>query len=136
MGQPRQGGGEAHRLIRTNREEAVKFKTMHQGGVTVIVLQGNLMGGPDATALNGKLHELIDAGKTSVVIDLAGVEFMNSSGLGLLIGGVSTMRGAGGSLRLANASEKIAGLITITKLGSLFDMYPSVDAAVAAIKQS
>jgi anti-sigma B factor antagonist len=94
------------------------------------------MGGPDASTLNGKLHELIDAGKTNVVIDLRGVEFMNSSGLGLLIGGISTMKNAGGSLRFANASEKIAGIITITKLGSLFDMYDSVDAAVAAIKHS
>jgi anti-sigma B factor antagonist len=114
----------------------MKFKTTQQTGVTVIALQGNLMGGPDATVLNGKLHELIEARKTNVVIDLKGVEFMNSSGLGLLIGGVSTMRNAGGSLRFANASEKISGLITITKLGALFDMYPSVDAAVAAIKRS
>ena len=114
----------------------MKFKTTHQGGVTVIALEGNLMGGPDATMLNGKLHELIDAGRKHAVIDLKGVEFMNSSGLGLLIGGVSTMKNAGGSLRFANASEKIAGLISITKLGSLFAMYPSVDEAVAAIKQS
>ncbi len=114
----------------------MKFKTTHQSGVTVIALEGNLMGGPDATTLNGKLHELIDAGKTNVVIDLRGVEFMNSSGLGLLIGGISTMKNAGGSLRFANASEKISGIIAITKLGSLFDMYSSVDAAVAAIKHS
>ncbi len=74
----------------------MKFKTTQSGPVTVIQLQGNLMGGPDASTLNNKLHELVEAGKKHVVIDLHGVQFMNSSGLGLLIGGASTMKNAGG----------------------------------------
>jgi anti-sigma B factor antagonist len=111
------------------------FKATQQGGVTIITLGGNLMGGPDASTINGKLHELIGAGKKFVVIDLKKVEFMNSSGLGLLIGGVSTMKNAGGALKFANASEKIAGLITLAKLGPLFDLYPSVESAVASMKR-
>ena len=114
----------------------MKFKTSQHSGVTVIALQGNLMGGPDAASLNGMLHELIDAHKTNVVIDLKGVEFMTSSGLGLLIGGISTMKAAGGSLRFANASAKITTLISITKLGSLFDVYQSVNEAVASVRPS
>jgi anti-sigma B factor antagonist len=104
--------------------------TSDHGKVTVIHLQGNLMGGPDATTLNNKLHELVDAGKRQIVIDLAAVEFMNSSGLGLLIGGVSALKNSGGALRLANASEKIASLFTITKLTGLLQTFPSVQAAV------
>ena len=76
----------------------MKLKTSQHGGVTVISLQGNLMGGPDASSIISKLHELIDAGKHHVVIDLKAVEFVNSSGLSLLIGGVSTMKAAGGAL--------------------------------------
>ena len=114
----------------------MKLKTSQHGGVTIIALQGNLMGGPDASSINSKLHELVEAGKKHVVIDLKAVEFVNSSGLSLLIGGVSTMKTAGGSLIFANASEKIAGLITITKLDQLFKLYPSVDVAVASIKKS
>lgn len=108
----------------------MKFKTLRQGGVTVIEVHGNLMGGPDATLLSGTLHELIDAGKNNVVIDLAGVEYMNSSGLGLLIGGATTMKNAGGGLKLANASAKIAALLKVTKLTPLFESFPSVKAAV------
>jgi anti-sigma B factor antagonist len=113
----------------------MKLTSSNHKDVTVIHLQGNLMGGPDATALNAKLHELVEAGKKQIVIDLRGVEFMNSSGLGLLIGGVSALKNAGGSLKLANASEKINALIKITKLSSLFESYPSVEAAVESVKK-
>ena len=113
----------------------MKFTTAQQGNVTVIELEGNLMGGPDASTLNNKLHELVEAGKKQVVIDMTGVQFMNSSGLGLLIGGVSTMKNAGGGLKLANASEKISALFKITKLSSVFDSYPTVEAAVDSFKK-
>ena len=106
--------------------------TTTRGDVTVISLSGNLMGGPDASALNTKLHELVDGGARRVVVDLGGVQFMNSSGLGLLIGGATTLRTAGGSLKIAAASEKILTLIKITKLGSVFETHPTVEAAVAS----
>lgn len=113
----------------------MKFTTSQAGTVTIIALDGNLMGGPDASSLNAKLHELVDAGTKQVVIDLAKVQFMNSSGLGLLIGGASLMKNAGGGLKLINASEKIMALIKITKLSSVFESYPSLDAAVSSFKK-
>jgi anti-sigma B factor antagonist len=110
----------------------MKFTASQRGSVTVIALEGNILGGPDGTILNGKLHELIDVGTNRVVLDMSGVAFMNSSGLGMLIGGVTTMRNAGGGLKVANASGKIAGLITIAKLSSIIELHPSIDAAVAS----
>jgi len=112
----------------------MKYTMSQSGAVTVIHLDGNLMGGPDATTLNGKLHELVDAGTKRVVLDLKGVEFINSSGLGLLIGGASLMKNAGGALKLANTSEKISALIKITRLGPIFDTYVSVQEAVQSFK--
>jgi anti-sigma B factor antagonist len=113
----------------------MKFRVAQQGTVTVISLQGSVMGGPDATTLNAQLHELMSANKKQVVLDLAGVEFMNSSGLGMLIGGASTLKNAGGKLKLANASEKILSLIKITKLLPVFEHYDSVKAAVESFKK-
>jgi len=110
----------------------MKFKTAQQGSVTVISLEGNLMGGPDAATLNNKLHEFIEKGKKRIVLDMRGVKFINSSGLGLLIGSVTTLKNAGGSLKLANTSEKIEGLLTIAKLAPVFERYASVRAAVAS----
>jgi len=109
--------------------------TSQHGSVTVIHLQGNLMGGPDATSLNTRLHELVEAGKKQIIIDLAGVQFMNSSGLGLLIGGVSALKNAGGALKIANPSDKIASLFTITKLAPVLQTFPSVDAALQSFRE-
>ncbi len=111
------------------------LSTVTRGDVAVVSLTGNLMGGPDAAALNTTLHELVNAGTKHVVLDLGGVQFMNSSGLGLLIGGASLLKTAGGALKIARASEKILSLIRITKLGAIFEMYPGVAEAVASFKK-
>jgi len=112
----------------------MKLKTKDVNTVTVIELKGNVMGGPDATALNDELHKLIESKKTKVVIDLHDVKFMNSSGLGMLIGSLTTMRNAGGDLKIARASDKIESLLIVTKLITVFDHHENVDKAVAAFK--
>jgi len=95
----------------------------------VITLKGNIMGGPDGAKLLDSLHELKEQGKKNVVVDLAKVKFMNSSGLGMLISGMTTMRNAGGDLRLANPADRIQSLLIITKLITVFKHYDSVEAA-------
>lgn len=108
------------------------LKQREQDGVVVLELSGKIMGGPDATLLNEKLHELIDNGKSKVVADLAKVNWMNSSGLGILIGGLTTMRNNKGDLRLANVTDRIQSLLMITKLITVFETFDSVDKAVAS----
>ncbi len=110
----------------------MNFSTTEHSGVTVIAIEGNLMGGPDATTLHDKLVELIDAKATRVVLDLRGVSIINSSGLGMLIKGASTLKEAGGALTLAGASEKILELIRITKLTGVLQTYRTVADAVAS----
>ncbi len=108
----------------------MKFGTKDHAGITVITLEGNVLGGPDATELNNTLHKLIDSRKKKVVVDLKGVSSMNSSGLGMLIGGVTTMRNAKGDLKLADASEKIIKLLEVTKLLTVFEHYDTVKKAI------
>lgn len=108
----------------------MSFNISEKYNSVVIEFKGNVMGGPDAVSLNEKLHELIESEKTNVVVDLARVKFMNSSGLGMLIGALTTMRKAGGDLRIANASDKIESLLIVTKLITVFKHYPSLDEAV------
>jgi anti-sigma B factor antagonist len=112
----------------------MKFKSRESKGVTIIELTGNVMGGPDATSLNEQLHKLIDDKKNRVVVDLDEVKFINSSGLGMLIGGLTTLRNNGGELKLARASKKIEELLKMTKLTTVFDIHKSVNEAVAAFK--
>lgn len=103
-------------------------------GVVVLELSGKIMGGPDAALLHDKLHELIEQGKTKVVADVGNVSWMNSSGLGILIGGLTTMRNSGGDIKLANVTEKIQNLLMITKLLSVFETFESVERAVEVFK--
>ncbi|HEY6953389.1 MAG TPA: STAS domain-containing protein [Bacteroidota bacterium] len=112
----------------------MKFKSRESKGITVIELTGNVMGGPDATTLNEQLHKLIDADKKRVVVDLDEVKFINSSGLGMLIGGLTTLRNSGGEMKLARASKKIEELLRMTKLTTVFDVHKTVNEAVAAFK--
>lgn len=100
----------------------------------VITLKGNVMGGPDGSKLHDSLHELQEAGKTNVVVDLSKVKFMNSSGLGMLISAMTTMRNAGGDLRLANVADRIQSLLVITKLITVFKHFDSVEGAAKSFE--
>lgn len=108
----------------------MNFNVSERYNCVVIEFKGNVMGGPDAVSLNEKLHELIEKEQTNVVVDLSKVKFMNSSGLGMLIGGLTTMRKAGGDLRIANATDKIESLLVITKLITVFKHFQSLEEAI------
>ena len=102
--------------------------------IVVLELSGKVMGGPDANLLSEKLHELVDQKRTKVVADLSKVSWMNSSGLGILIGGLTTMRNNEGDLKLVNVTERIKSLLIITKLITIFETFESVDDTVASFK--
>lgn len=108
----------------------MKLNDYEKEGVSVLEPKGKIMGGPDATLLHEKLHELIDQGKLKVVIDLGGVDWMNSTGLGILISGLTTLRNNNGELKLANVTDKIQSLLTITKLVTVFEAFDSIEDAV------
>ena len=108
----------------------MELTNFEKDGVSVLEPKGKIMGGPDATILHERLHDLIEQGKKKVIIDLAEVEWMNSTGLGILISGVTTLRNSEGELKLANVSEKILSLFEITKLAKVFETYDSVDSAI------
>ncbi|MDZ7658332.1 STAS domain-containing protein [Fodinibius sp.] len=114
----------------------MKFNVSERYNCVVIEFKGNVMGGPDAVKLNEKLHELIEEDRTNVVADLSKVKFMNSSGLGMLIGGLTTMRKAGGDLRIANATDKIESLLVVTKLITVFKHFKSLEEAVKSYGNS
>lgn len=113
----------------------MKIKTSEKYEAVIIELKGNVMGGEDTKDFNDTLHKLVDEGKTNIVMDLSSVKFMNSSGLGMLIGGLTTMKKANGHFKLANVTDKIESLLIITKLITIFETYDSVDKAVATFEK-
>lgn len=112
----------------------MKLSSKEAEGVTVISLDGSVLGGPDATALNDELHRLVEKKRKNIVLDLSGVNTMNSSGLSMLIAALQTVKSAGGSLKIAAASKKIESLLVITKLSTVFELHPSVKKAVGSFQ--
>ena len=102
------------------------------GDVTVLGVKGNLMGGPETVSVHDKVKEFIEKKKTKVVIDLSQVKWMNSSGLGTVMGCLTSLKNAEGELKLCGVTEKVKSLFMITKLITLFETHTTVDEAVNA----
>jgi anti-sigma B factor antagonist len=110
----------------------MKLKSDRHGSVVVIELKGKIMGGPDSAVFRDELKRHLDSGVKRVIVDLGKVDWMNSSGLGILIGGLTTVKNADGEMKLARVTEKIKSLLMITKLVQVFESYDSVEDAIAS----
>ena len=102
--------------------------------VLVIEIKGEIMGGADSESFRNIIYEAIEQEKVFIVANLKDATWMNSSGLGMLISGLTTLRSSGGDLRLTNLSEKVRRPLEITKLESVFLTYNSVEEAIASYK--
>ena len=113
----------------------IKIKEEKRGDVLVFQLSGELMGGEENRAFQDRLYRAIEEGVVYVAIDMSDVEWMNSSGLGMLMAGLTTLRGSGGELKLAGTTDRIKRTIEITKLDNVIPIYDSLDEAVASFTQ-
>ena len=84
-----------------------------------------------APQLRERLVALVDSGDRRVVVDLARVEFLDSTGLGVLVGAPKRLRGAGGELSLVCSQERLLKIFRITGLDRVFTLFESVAAATA-----
>lgn len=85
-------------------------------------------------SLRDAIGNMIEEGRTNVVVDLDGVPFMDSSGLGALMGGVRRLREAGGDLAIACTREQHLKLFTITGFGEGVSIAPTVEEAAAGFR--
>lgn len=106
-----------------------------QGDVAVVEVKGKLMGGPETSAVHTTVKDLVQDGVKKVVIDIGKVSWMNSTGLGAMMGSMTSLRNAEGDLKLARVTEKVRSLFMITKLITIFETYDSVEKAVDAFKK-
>jgi anti-sigma B factor antagonist len=106
-----------------------------KGEVTVIKVSGDItlnQGGD--VLLKDKIQSLLQQGQTKLVLDLGGVSYVDSAGLGQLVQIHATTKGKGGALRLANVTKRLKDLLVVTKLVTVFDSYDSEADAVASFK--
>ena len=114
----------------------MKIKEKIENNVAVLSLSGKMMGGPETTALHEHIRGLLNDGIKNVVIDLGGVKWINSSGLGVLMAAMTTLKNAEGQMKLANVTEKVESLLMITQLMRIFQTYDSIDRAVSAMAEN
>jgi anti-sigma B factor antagonist len=108
----------------------MKISEKHVSNVTVISLEGSLMGGPEAVSLNEAINRYLDEKSLRLVINLENVERVNSSGLGILIKALTTFKSNGGELKLANVKPNLENLLVMTKLNTILETYNSEEAAI------
>jgi anti-sigma B factor antagonist len=112
----------------------MRYPTRSQDGTFIFELRGKLMGGPESQEFHEELKSALSSGQKKIILDLGGVEWMNSSGLGMLISALTSMRNAGGEMKLARVTDKIESLLVITKLNSVFETHSTVQSAVASFR--
>jgi anti-sigma B factor antagonist len=106
-----------------------------QEDVLVLKLAGELMGGDEAKPFHDRIYQAIRDGETRVVVEMSGVKWMNSSGLGTLMAGLTTLRSSDGDLKLACLSERVRRPIEITKLNQVLQIYDTVNDAISSFEE-
>ncbi len=112
----------------------MKVKTYVKDGVDIVEPRGKFLGGTETGELDEKLYALLGRGSKAVVIDLGGMDWMNSSGLAILLHHYRKFRDEGSNLVLANLTKKIEKILVISRLTTVFQTYESVDQAVASFQ--
>jgi anti-sigma B factor antagonist len=99
-------------------------------GIAILDLAGTLTAGDAATALRGTLLELVSAGRKNVVLNLAEVDYIDSTGLGAMVVCFTSLRKAGGRLVLLNLIRRHLELLVLTKLSTVFELFDDEQNAV------
>jgi anti-sigma B factor antagonist len=106
------------------------------GDVTVLDLKGKMTLGEGDELLKDKINSLLQQGRTKIVLNLEGVPYIDSAGLGEIVRTYTTIRKQDGSLKLLNLTKRITDLLSITKLLTVFETYDSEADAVRSFSSA
>ena len=101
-------------------------------GITIVDCSGRITLGEGSVILRDTIRELLSKGQKKILLNLADVNYIDSSGIGELVSAFTTVRNQGGELKLLNLTKKVHDLLQITKLYTVFDVKDEEAAAVKA----
>lgn len=110
----------------------MNYSVSERYNTVILSFKGKMMGGPHAKEFHDEIAGLIEKGKSNVIADLSKVNFMNSSGLGIIMTALTSLRNAGGDLKICGASDRIESLLMVTRLITVFDHHRTLEGAVKA----
>lgn len=112
----------------------LNIRERQAGDVTILDLEGKITIGEGSVSLRNAIRRLIQEGKKKILLNLAGVGYVDSSGIGELVSSYTTINREGGQLKLLGLTEKIKDLLAITKLLTVFDTYTDEAEALNSFK--
>ena len=115
---------------------SMKISTRQVDGVTILDLSGRITLGEGSVQLRDAVRELLSKGQKNILLNLAEVNYIDSSGIGELVSAFTTVRNQGGELKLLKLTKKVHDLLQITKLYTVFDVKDDEATAIASFKQS
>lgn len=109
---------------------SLKIGVRESGSVVILDLNGRITIGEEAASLRDTIKELLESGQKNILLNLAEVSYIDSTGLGQFVGSFATVTSKGGQLKLLNLQKKLQELMQITKLITVFESYTSEPAAL------
>ena len=115
---------------------SVKTRTEVSGKIGVIEIKGSLVGDKDTDLFRDAVNDFIEQGNKCLIINLAKVNYMNSSGIGALIASHTSYTKNGGIVKLAGLTNNVQNLLVVTKLIDIFDTFDTIDEAIDSFVKS
>lgn len=112
------------------------YKTKLNQGIAQVNLIGRLIDKDEAESLFYEVKSHIDRAVIKYIIDLSELEYMNSSGLNVLVNILTKVRNAGGEMVICSVSDRVNDLLIMTKLNTVFSVVPSIEEAKSAVENS
>ncbi|HMK31193.1 MAG TPA: STAS domain-containing protein [Terriglobales bacterium] len=109
----------------------LKLNTRVVDGITIVDCKGRILFGDEAAALRDLVKNLLN-GTKKIIINLGDTTYIDSGGLGTLVGLYTSARNAGGNIKLANLSQRVVDLLQVTKLLTVFEVYDGEDKALGS----
>ncbi len=113
---------------------ALRGTTRDVGDVAVVDFSGKITLGEGSATLRTMVRSLVDKGHRKILLNLGDVDYIDSSGIGELVGAYTTVRGANGELKLVYLTKRVRDIIQITRLFTVFDVQADEDAAVRSFR--
>jgi anti-sigma B factor antagonist len=109
---------------------SLEIHSREREGIAILELKGRITVGPEASALREKVAALTSAGESKLVLELAGVDYIDSTGLGALVMCATSLRRNGGNVKLVAVNRRNIELLVMTKLATVFELFADEQDAV------
>jgi anti-sigma B factor antagonist len=115
-------------------QEIMKINTRTVGDIQILDWSGKITLGEGTMSIRNAVRDILQSGGKKIILNLAEVSYIDSSGIGELVSSYTTVTNSGGQLKLLNLTKKIHELLAITKLLTVFDTFDNEQASLASFK--